>query len=575
MAPASGVHYGPHVSVATASPDREAAEAATRRPAIVAVDDEPAVLAAVARDLRRGFGQRFRVLRASSGAEALDLLRQMRTRGDQVALLIADQRMPGMPGTDYLVEARKLVPDAKRVLLTAYADTEAAISAINEVALDYYLLKPWDPPEEQLYPVVEDLLTTWEAGAALEAGGVRVIGHRFSKDSHDLRDFLARNRVPARWLDVERDGEARELLQVAGVAADRLPVALLEDGGVLERPTVLELAERLGVAGQPAQDHYDLVIVGGGPAGLGAAVYGASEGLRTVMVEREAPGGQAGASSRIENYLGFPMGLSGSDLARRATDQARRLGAELLTIQDAVGLRAEGAGRIVELSGGGTLSANCVLVASGVSYRQLDVPGFADLTGAGIYYGAAMTEARSCADQHVVIIGGANSAGQAAVYFSGYANSVTMLVRGASLQNSMSNYLVEQIAALPNVSVRTGTQAVGASGDGHLSSLRVRESGGSEEDLHADACFVFIGASPRTDWLEGVVARDERGFILAGADVQESGWQLKRDPYVLETSVPGVFVAGDVRARSIKRVASAVGEGAMAVSLIHEYLVDS
>jgi thioredoxin reductase (NADPH) len=574
MAPASGVHYGPHVSVATASPDREAAEAATRRPAIVAVDDEPAVLAAVARDLRRGFGQRFRVLRASSGAEALDLLRQMRTRGDQVALLIADQRMPGMPGTDYLVEARKLVPDAKRVLLTAYADTEAAISAINEVALDYYLLKPWDPPEEQLYPVVEDLLTTWEAGAALEAGGVRVIGHRFSKDSHDLRDFLARNRVPARWLDVERDGEARELLQVAGVAADRLPVALLEDGGVLERPTVLELAERLGVAGQPAQDHYDLVIVGGGPAGLGAAVYGASEGLRTVMVEREAPGGQAGASSRIENYLGFPMGLSGSDLARRATDQARRLGAELLTIQDAVGLRAEGAGRIVELSGGGTLSANCVLVASGVSYRQLDVPGFADLTGAGIYYGAAMTEARSCADQHVVIIGGANSAGQAAVYFSGYANSVTMLVRGASLQNSMSNYLVEQIAALPNVSVRTGTQAVGASGDGHLSSLRVRESGGSEEDLHADACFVFIGASPRTDWLEGVVARDERGFILAGADVQ-SGWQLKRDPYVLETSVPGVFVAGDVRARSIKRVASAVGEGAMAVSLIHEYLVDS
>jgi thioredoxin reductase (NADPH) len=575
MAPASGVHYGPHVSVATASPDREAAEAATRRPAIVAVDDEPAVLAAVARDLRRGFGQRFRVLRASSGAEALDLLRQMRTRGDQVALLIADQRMPGMPGTDYLVEARKLVPDAKRVLLTAYADTEAAISAINEVALDYYLLKPWDPPEEQLYPVVEDLLTTWEAGAALEAGGVRVIGHRFSKDSHDLRDFLARNRVPARWLDVERDGEARELLQVAGVAADRLPVALLEDGGVLERPTVLELAERLGVAGQPAQDHYDLVIVGGGPAGLGAAVYGASEGLRTVMVEREAPGGQAGASSRIENYLGFPMGLSGSDLARRATDQARRLGAELLTIQDAVGLRAEGAGRIVELSGGGTLSANCVLVASGVSYRQLDVPGFADLTGAGIYYGAAMTEARSCADQHVVIIGGANSAGQAAVYFSGYANSVTMLVRGASLQNSMSNYLVEQIAALPNVSVRTGTQAVGASGDGHLSSLRVRESGGSEEDLHADACFVFIGASPRTDWLEGVVARDERGFILAGADVQESGWQLKRDPYVLETSVPGVFVAGDVRARSIKRVASAVGEGAMAVQFVHEYLADA
>ncbi len=329
-----------------------------KRPAIVAVDDEPAVLGAVARDLRRGFGERYRILRASSGPEALELLGELRTRGDQAAMLIADQRMPGMSGTEYLVQARTLVPDAKRVLLTAYADTDAAIAAINEVALDYYLLKPWDPPEEQLYPVVEDLLTTWESGASLEAGGVRVIGHRFSRDSHELRDFLARNRVPARWLDVERDGEARELLKVVDVPEDRLPVALLEDGSVLERPTVLELAERLGVAGRPAQDHYDLVIVGGGPAGLAAAVYGASEGLRTVMVEREAPGGQAGQSSRIENYLGFPSGLSGSDLARRATDQARRLGAELLTIQDAVGLRAEGAGRIVELSDGTELSAN-------------------------------------------------------------------------------------------------------------------------------------------------------------------------------------------------------------------------
>ncbi|HEY5261539.1 MAG TPA: response regulator, partial [Solirubrobacteraceae bacterium] len=322
-----------------------------RRPAIVAVDDEPAVLAAVARDLRRGFGERFRVLRAASGAEALDVLRELRTRGEQVAMLIADQRMPVMSGTDYLVEARKIVPDAKRVLLTAYADTEAAIAAINEVALDYYLLKPWDPPEEQLFPVVEDLLTTWEAGAALESGGVRLVGHRFSRESHDLRDFLVRNRVPARWLDVERDGEARELLRVAGVDAERLPVALLEDGSVLERPTILELAERLGVTGAPAQEHYDLVVVGGGPAGLAAAVYGASEGLRTVMVEREAPGGQAGQSSRIENYLGFPAGLSGSDLARRATDQARRLGAELLTVQEAVGLRAEGAARLVQLSG--------------------------------------------------------------------------------------------------------------------------------------------------------------------------------------------------------------------------------
>jgi thioredoxin reductase (NADPH) len=556
-------------------PQAPQSAAPERRPAIVAVDDEPAVLAAVARDLRRGFGERFRVMRAASGPEALDLLRQLRTRGDLVALLIADQRMPGMPGTDYLVQARKLVPDAKRVLLTAYADTEAAIAAINDVALDYYLLKPWDPPEEQLFPVVEDLLTTWEAGAALQSGGVRIVGHRFSKESHDLRDFLARNQVPARWLDVERDGEARELLKIAAVDDDRLPVALLEDGSVLERPTVLELAERLGVSGHATQEHYDLVVVGGGPAGLGAAVYGASEGLRTVMVEREAPGGQAGQSSRIENYLGFPAGLSGSDLARRATDQARRLGAELLTLQDAVGLRVEGAGRLVELSDGGTLSASCVLIASGVSYRQIDAPGFRDLTGAGVYYGAAMTEARSCADQHVVVIGGANSAGQAAVYFSRYARQVTMLVRGDSLHRSMSQYLVEQIAALRNIEVRTGASAIAAEGeDGHLRRLLVRDADG-EEALEVDACFVFIGAQPRTDWLDGVLARDERGFILAGADAQAAGWPLRRDPYLLETTVPGVFVAGDVRARSIKRVASAVGEGSMAVSLIHEYLLEA
>jgi thioredoxin reductase (NADPH) len=558
---------------ATASGDEP--KPAERRPAIVAVDDEPAVLAAVARDLRRGFGERFRVLRSTSATEALQVLRELRARGDQVAMLIADQRMPGMAGTQYLVEARKIVPDAKRVLLTAYADTEAAIAAINEVALDYYLLKPWDPPEEQLFPIVEDLLTTWESGAALAAGGVRVVGHRFSKETHDLRDFLVRNRVPARWLDVERDSEARELLAVAGVDAERLPVALLEDGTVLERPTILELAERLGVTGTPTHDHYDLVVVGGGPAGLAAAVYGASEGLKTVMVEREAPGGQAGQSSRIENYLGFPAGLSGSDLARRATDQARRLGAELLTVREAVGLRPEGAARLVELSGGDMLSCSCVLVASGVSYRQLDTPGFPELTGAGIYYGAAMTEARACADQQIVVIGGANSAGQAAVYFSGYAAGVTMLVRGASLEKSMSHYLIEQIAGLPNIDVRTESSATAAEGeDGRLRRLHVTSPNG-EETLHADACFVFIGAAPHTDWLEGVLARDERGFILAGRDAQVNGWPLEREPYVLETTVPGVFVAGDVRARSIKRVASAVGEGSMAVSLIHEYLVEA
>jgi len=544
------------------------------RPAILAVDDEPTVLAAVARDLRRGFGEQYRILRANSGGEALEMLEELRRRGDQLALAIADQRMPGMEGTELLTKARAIYPEAKRVLLTAYADTQAAIAAINEVSLDYYLLKPWDPPEEYLFPVVADLLTAWDAGAALLSGGVRVIGHRFSKESHVLRDFLARNRVPGRWLDVERDSEARELLTIADVPEERLPVVLLEDGSVLERPTVLELAERLGVSSRPASDHYDLVIVGGGPAGLAAAVYGASEGLRTVMVESEAPGGQAGQSSRIENYLGFPAGIAGADLARRATSQARRLGAELLTVSDAKALRVEGAGRVLELSGGLELSANTVLIASGISYRRMPAPGFDDYTGAGIYYGSAMTEARSCTDQHVVVIGGANSAGQAAVYFSGYAGQVSMVVRADSLAKSMSHYLIEQISALDNVEVLTRTEVIAAIGESqHLSALRLRSAAdGSEREISVDVCFVFIGALPRTEWLDGVVARDDRGFVLSGSDVPKQGWPLQREPHPLETSVPGVFVAGDVRSRSIKRVASAVGEGSMAVSLIHEYL---
>jgi thioredoxin reductase (NADPH) len=547
-----------------------------RHPTILAVDDEPAVLAAVARDLRRGFGENYRVMRAGSGAEALQLLGEMHKRGDTVAMLVADQRMPGMDGTDYLTQARAIYPDAKRVLLTAYADTDAAIQAINEVALDYYLLKPWDPPEEQFYPVVEDLLTTWQARAVLEAGGLRVIGHRFSRETHDLRDFLARNRVPGRWLDVELDAEARELIAERGIDEELLPAVVLEDGEVLVQPSVQELAEKVGVAAHPAAEHYDLVIVGGGPAGLAAAVYGASEGLRTVMVEREAPGGQAGQSSRIENYLGFPGGVSGSELAGRATTQARRLGAELLTVNDAAGLRVEGAGRIVELTGGAELSANCVLIASGVSYRRMPAPGFSELTGAGVYYGAALTEARSCSEQHVVVIGGANSAGQAAVYFSGYARRVSMLVRGDSLVKSMSHYLIEQIDALENVEVRTRTEAVAAHGqDGRLKSIDIRDGEGNVTNEDVDACFIFIGAAPRTDWLDGVLARDERGFILAGPEVRDHGWPLERDPYPLETSVPGVFVAGDVRSRSIKRVASAVGEGSMAVSLIHEYLASA
>ncbi len=544
------------------------------RPAILAVDDEPTVLAAVSRDLRRQFGESYRIVRAGSGVEALELLAEMRRRGDALALMIADQRMPGMEGTTFLTRARDIYPDAKRTLLTAYADTQAAISAINDVGLDYYLLKPWDPPEDALYPVVEDLLETWEGSAALLQSGARIIGHRFSKDTHDLRDFLARNRVPGRWLDVERDPEAHELLAVAAVSDDRLPVVILEDGSVLERPTVLELAERLGVSAAPSTDHYDLVIVGGGPAGLAAAVYGASEGLRTIMVEAEAPGGQAGQSSRIENYLGFPNGLSGSELAQRATTQARRLGAELLTVSDAVALRVEGAGRIVELTGGAELSANSVLVASGVSYRKLTAPGFEELTGVGIYYGAALTEARACAQQHVVVIGGANSAGQAAIHFSGFASKVTVIVRGDSLAKSMSYYLIERIGTLQNIEVLTRTEAIAAQGrDGRLAALKLRDPDG-ERDIEVDACFVFIGAQPRTEWLDGVVARDDHGFILAGPDVREHGWPLEREPLVLESSVPGVFVAGDVRARSIKRVASAVGEGSMAVSLIHQYLAE-
>jgi thioredoxin reductase (NADPH) len=457
-------------------------ERATRLAAILCVDDEPAVLAAVARDLRRKFGERYRVMRAGSGADALELLEELRRRGDHVALIVSDQRMPAMSGTDFLTRAREIYPEARRALLTAYSDTAAAIAAINEAGLDYYLLKPWDPPEEGLYPVVGDLLEIWEGKAELhQRGGVRILGHRFSAPTHDLRDFIARNRVPGRWLDIEGDREARELLAACGMGEDCLPVVVLEDGTPLKQPSVADLARRLGVSVEPSTDHYDLVIVGGGPAGLAAAVYGASEGLRTVMVESEAPGGQAGQSSRIENYLGFPSGLSGSDLARRATTQARRLGAELLTVSKVTALRVEGAGRIVQLTGGAELSANSVIISSGVSYRMMGAPGFADLTGAGVYYGAAMTEARACADQHVVVIGGANSAGQAAMYFANFAHRVSMLVRADTLTKSMSHYLIEQIEKTPNIEVRTRSEATAAEGeDGHLARIVIRGPDGNE-----------------------------------------------------------------------------------------------
>lgn len=557
-------------------------EPAARRPVLLAVDDEPAVLAAVARDLRARYGGDYRIVRATSGNEARGVLEELRRRGEAVALILSDQRMPDGDGVSLLSAARDLYPLAKRVLLTAYADTEAAIAAINAAQTDYYLLKPWDPPEERLYPTLDDLLGDWQADAALMDVSARVIGHRFNPASHEARDFLARNRVPYQWLDVDRDAEARQLLTIAGEDESRLPIVLLRDGSALAQPTTLELADRLGIARHAELDFYDLVIVGGGPAGLAAAVYGASEGLRTVLIEREAPGGQAGQSSRIENYLGFPNGLSGSELARRALDQARRFGAEVLTVQEVVGLEARGPQRVVQLGGGDELAGHTVLVASGVSYRMLDAPGVAELTGAGVYYGAAMAEADACAEQEVVVVGGANSAGQAAVFLARRAAKVTILVRADSLAKSMSHYLIEQIEGMENIEVRTETVVVAAHGDGQLERLDLAAKDGTPAGaIDASAMFIFIGAAPHTDWLGDRVARDERGFVLAGADVAaldgDARWPLarERDPHLLESSVPGVFVAGDVRSRSIKRVASAVGEGSMAVQFIHEYLADA
>jgi thioredoxin reductase (NADPH) len=551
-------------------------DATIRRPALLVVDDEPPVLRAVQRDLRGRFGEEYRVLRAGSGAEANELLRELRRRGEAVALVLADQRMPGMTGVELLESARELYPNAKRALLTAYADTEAAIDAINRAQIDYYLQKPWDPPEERLFPTVDDLLGDWQADAMLSDPEARVVGHRFSPASHAARDLLVRNRVPYEWLDLDRDPDARRLLDLAGITSDRLPAVFLRDGSVLEAPTPLELAGRLGFPTVAELDFYDLIIVGGGPAGLAAAVYGASEGLRTVLVERKAPGGQAGQSSRIENYLGFPNGLSGADLARRAHDQARRFGAELLTVQEVTGLEARGPQRVVTLAGGGELAGHSVLVATGVAYRRLDAPGVAALEGRGVYYGASLVEVDACTGKTVVVVGGANSAGQAAVFLSRKAGRVIVAVRGAGLEASMSTYLIEQIAAIDAIEVRTHTQVAAAHGDGHLEQLTLSGPGG-EESLDAGAMFVFIGAAPYTDWLGDQVARDGRGFVLAGPDVATAEghrWPLERDPFLLETTLPGVFVAGDVRHRSIKRVASAVGEGSMSVQFIHQYLAD-
>jgi thioredoxin reductase (NADPH) len=552
-------------------------EPAANRAAMITVDDDPAVSRAVARDLRRRYGAEHRIVRAESGSQALDALREMKLRGDQVAILLADYRMPEMNGIEFLEQAMDLYPAARRVLLTAYADTGAAIDAINVVDLDYYLLKPWDPPEEKFYPVIDGLLESWNADDHTPVPETKVIGHRWSARSHEVRDFLARNQVPYRMFNVD-EPEGERLLAAAGQDGCRLPVVITVGGGCLVEPSDTELAAEAGLTVDPSEEFYDLIVIGGGPAGLGAAVYGASEGLRTVLVERTATGGQAGQSSRIENYLGFPDGVSGSQLTDRARRQALKFGAELLTTRDAAALEVTGAARTVHFADGGKIAAHTVVLATGVSYRQLDAPGLADLTGRGVYYGSALTEAAACAGEDVYIVGGANSAGQAAVYFARSARSVTMLVRGASLQSSMSSYLIDQIAAIPNITVRTCVEVTAAAGDDHLERLDLRDRNtGDTETVETPSLFIFIGAAPRTDWLDGVVLRDRNGFVVAGPDLvvegkRPSGWAAERDPYHLETSVPGVFVAGDVRADSVKRVASAVGEGAMAVTLVHRYL---
>jgi len=543
------------------------------KPAILAVDDDLPVLRAVERDLRSRYGEEYRVLAAGSGPEALEAVRELTTRGDPVALFIVDQRMPVMTGIELLREALPLQPDAKRILLTAYADTDAAISAINEVRLDQYILKPWDPPEERLYPVVDDLLADWIASFRAPFEGLRLVSSRWAPRGHLLRDFLTRNQLPYAWLDPDADAEARRLIEAIEPPPEPTePVVLLADGRALRDPSTRELADAVGLSTRAALPFYDLVIVGGGPAGLAAGVYGASEGLKTLLIEREAPGGQAGTTSRIENYLGFPSGLSGADLARRALAQARRLGAEILSSHEVATIRRDDPYRTVVLDDGSELSCQAIVVATGVSYRQLDVPGAAELAGAGVYYGAATTEAVIYRGSPVAVIGAGNSAGQAAVHLARFASRVHLVVRGDDLAASMSAYLVDQLGACENVEVHVRTETRAFEGSEHLEAATFDGPDGPLR-LELAAAFVFIGQQPHTGWLDGVVARDERGFVITGPDVATGhGWNLDRDPFLLESSLPGLFAAGDVRHRSVKRIASAVGEGSMAVQFVHQYL---
>jgi thioredoxin reductase (NADPH) len=543
------------------------------KPIILAIDDDTSVLEAVVQDLRRHYGKDYRILRAASGGAALDICKQLIERKEAVALLLSDQRMPGMTGVDFLQAAMAIYPEAKRVLLTAYADTEAAIRAINAAKIHYYLNKPWDPPEEKLYPVLDDLLEAWKQGYKAPYEGIRVIGLRWSPTDHAVRDFLSRNRIEYKWLDPEQSPEAIPLLKEKGIDDAKLPVVLFGDGTALVQPSTMELAEKIGLRTQAKEEFYDVIVIGAGPAGLAAGVYGASEGLKTLVVEPEAVGGQAGSSSKIENYLGFPQGLSGDELAKRAFLQANRLGAEFLT-QRVTCIRSQNGYHMIQMGDGRELTCHVCLISTGVAYCKLDVPGAEKFSGAGVYYGAARAEALSCSDEEIYMVGGANSAGQAAMHFARYAAKVHMLVRGDSLTRSMSKYLIDQIAATPNIEVETGTEVVSMSGDTRLECLTLKTPRGPES-RPANSLFIFIGAAPKTDWLPKDIALDSKGFILAGPDLKAragSKWKLEREPYLLETSVPGIFVAGDVRFNSVKRCASAVGEGSIAVQFMHQYL---
>ena len=548
------------------------------KPIILTLDDEPSVLNAIERDLVRHYHGEYRIVKAASGVDALRAVKQFKKRNDAVALFLVDQRMAGMSGTEFLTAVKEIYPQARKVLLTAYSDTEAAISSINEVDLDYYLMKPWDPPEQNLYPLLDDLLSDWQANVPLPYDGIRVAGALWSAETHEVKDFLSRNRIPYKWLDIERDAEARELLRAVDNPEHHLPLVFFPGGDVLIAPDIRALAEKAGLHTEASASHYDLIIVGGGPAGLGAAVYSASEGYKTLLIDKEATGGQAGTSSKIENYLGFPSGVSGADLARRATTQAVRLGAEVLTAQEVVQIRRQDPVRIVVLDDGSELTCKALIIASGVSVRHLQAPGVAELAGRGVYYGAALAEAAAYRGEHISVVGGAYSAGQAAMFFSRYAGQVTMLVLVSSLANSLSDYLIKQIARAPNLEVLTLTTVVEAHGDKQLQAITIRDNNSDEvRRVETPAMFIFIGAVPHTEMAADVVERNNAGFILTGVELlrdgrQPAGWKLRRDPYLLETSVPGIFAAGDVRQGAVRRVASAVGQGANAINFVHQYL---